>query len=235
MLKLTHFALLHCRFAARRTVPSQTCSSLPSHSAVSAVSSSPGLRLPFLGLFEICRAMSASTEAAAIPPLQKFPVPEAQTPLAIAARDGQLDVLSAASVDELNTPDANKNTAIVWATEGGQMEAVKLLLSKGVDVNHRGFLGNSALHRAARNGHAEIAKLLLETEGIQPNHPNDKQQYAMHFAAFQKKMEVIKVMLAAGMDTTVVDRKGRTPAEDTSDPEIRDAILKAREAVAGKV
>lgn len=47
-----------------------------------------------------------------------------------------------------------------------------------------------ALHRAARNGQTEIAKLLLAHPDIKPNDPNEKQQFAMHFAAFKKKPEV---------------------------------------------
>ena len=36
------------------------------------------------------------------------------------------------------------------------------------------------------------------------------------------------LVLAAGASTTVCDRKGRTPAEDTADESIRDAILAER-------
>ncbi len=174
------------------------------------------------------RAMATTSDS--FPPLQKYPVPVATQPLAVAARNGVWEPLGAASVAELDTPDENKNTCLIWATEGGQVETVRRLLGRGVNVNHRGFLGNQALHRAARNGHAEIAKLLLQTPGIEPNLPNDKQQYAMHFAAFKKKPAVVKEMLDAGMDTTVLDRKSRTPAEDTSDAAIREMILLARAA-----
>ncbi len=57
---------------------------------------------------------------------------------------------------------------------------------------------------------------------------NDKLQYPLHFAAFQRHRGCVKVMLDADADTTVKDRKGRTPAEDTKDVVIRDAILAAR-------
>jgi len=57
---------------------------------------------------------------------------------------------------------------------------------------------------------------------------NDKQQFPLHFAAFQRHRVCVKVMLDHGADTTVVDRKGRTPAEDTKDECIREAILAAR-------
>jgi hypothetical protein len=50
----------------------------------------------------------------------------------------------------------------------------------------------------------------------------------MHFAAFQRHAAVVRVMLDAGMDTMVLDRKGRTPAEDTKDEAIRQMILDSR-------
>ena len=55
----------------------------------------------------------------------------------------------------------------------------------------------------------------------------------MHFSAFKLHPECIDVLLEHGASTYVLDRKGRTPAEDTSDEGIRAAILKARKAREG--
>ena len=60
------------------------------------------------------------------------------------------------------------------------------------------------------------------------NLANEKLQHPLHFAAFQRHRGCVKIMLDADADTTVKDRKGRTPAEDTKDMVIRDAILAAR-------
>ena len=51
--------------------------------------------------------------------------------------------------------------------------------------------------------------------------PNEKLQFPLHCAAFEAEPESVRLMLAAGASTTVVDRKGRTPAEDTRDEGIR--------------
>ena len=53
-------------------------------------------------------------------------------------------------------------------------------------------------------------------------------QSPLHFAAFKKKPTAVAQLLAAGASTLTLDRKGRTPAEDTSDEAIRAAILDAR-------
>lgn len=47
------------------------------------------------------------------------------------------------------------------AVEGGHIEIVKLLLSKGADVNTKSGRG-TALHVAVERGHAEIVRLLLD-------------------------------------------------------------------------
>jgi hypothetical protein len=57
-------------------------------------------------------------------------------------------------------------------------------------------------------------------------------QYPLHFAAFKKKHDVVKVLLESKKcDTMVLDRKGRTPAEDTSDESIRSLILESRRLI----
>ena len=48
--------------------------------------------------------------------------------------------------------------------------------------------------------------------------------------AFKRKPEAVAVLLQYGANTLVLDRKGRTPAEDTKDMSIRAAILEARAA-----
>ena len=57
-----------------------------------------------------------------------------------------------------------------------------------------------------------------------------------HFAAFKRKPAAVAVLLAhPTCDPFVLDRKGRTPAEDTSDEAIRAAIVAAQEQVLAAV
>ncbi len=73
------------------------------------------------------------------------------------------------------------------------------------------------------------ALLTSTTHRVDLDLPNDLWQYPLHVAAFHKHAHVVARLLAAGASTTVRDRKGRTPAEDTAVPRIRDDILAARE------
>jgi len=55
-----------------------------------------------------------------------------------------------------------RDTALVWGSEMGSTESIKLLLQAGADPKMLEYDGWSPLHWAATNGHVEICKLLLE-------------------------------------------------------------------------
>ncbi|KAJ9659313.1 hypothetical protein H2198_003189 [Neophaeococcomyces mojaviensis] len=59
------------------------------------------------------------------------------------------------------TADVN-DTPLIWASEMGSTECVKILLDAGADPNEFEGDGWSALHWAARKGHLGVTKLLLE-------------------------------------------------------------------------
>ena len=178
-------------------------------------------------------------------PLQKYDVPAPGSDAAKAAAAGDLARLEAC--DDVTTPDASGNTPLIWAADSGAADCVPYLRDR-CDVNHRGYLGATAVCRAARKGNLDALQLLLKADGVDVNAPNDKMQSPLrepasprhrcdrsslvdrhrHFAAFKKNRACVEALLAAGASTYVLDRKGRTPAEDTSDEEIRAAILAAR-------
>mmetsp|Transcript_54421 Transcript_54421/g.129695 ORF Transcript_54421/g.129695 Transcript_54421/m.129695 type:complete len:217 (+) Transcript_54421:17-667(+) len=162
--------------------------------------------------------------------LKKYATPEPTTVNTKAAVAGDIEAIKKVPTDALNAQDDAGNTMLIWASDKGQAEAVKLLLEKGADANVKGFIGNTALSRAARSGHTDIVRALLDAPSMaSANTPNDKMQYPLHFAAFKRHRNTVQAMLEyPSVDTTVLDRKGRTPAEDTSDEVIRDMILAER-------
>eukprot|EP00040_Diaphanoeca_grandis_P015009 m.76312 g.76312 ORF g.76312 m.76312 type:complete len:210 (-) comp24883_c0_seq2:387-1016(-) len=159
--------------------------------------------------------------------LKKFPTPVPTSAITLAAAQDNVDVLASAELESLTRPDECGNTAIVWAADRGALRATQFLIEL-VDVNHRGFIGNTALARAARGGHVDCVKALLTSASIDANICNDKLQYPLHFAAFKKNRGCVQAMIVSGKcDFGVKDRKGRIPAEDTSDLVIRDMLNEA--------
>lgn len=159
-------------------------------------------------------------------PLLKHAVPIPNSKACIAASKGDDITLCLMSIDELNTPDDTGNTPLIWAVESGHFNCVEKLLSLGVDIDTCGYLNNTACSRASRRGYTAILKILCESKA-NLNIPNIKMQFPLHFGAFKKFSEVVNILLAYGANPLVLDRKGRTPSEDTSDETIRNILSTA--------
>lgn len=170
-------------------------------------------------------------------PLKKYEVPKPSEPVTIAAAAGDLEALLRYDRQDLEKPDATGNTPLIWAADAGRAQAVELLLLQlqktndgtndgAFNVNARGYVGATAVCRAARRGHLDVLRLLVAA-GADLDIPNDKLQYPLHFAAFKEHPEVVEFLLNSGANTRVLDRKGRVPAEDTKCEKIRDRILAA--------
>lgn len=168
-----------------------------------------------------------------VPPL-KYDTPMPSSLACQAAAAGQVDRLQAMTAAEiLHTCPTTGNTPLIWAANEGHEAAVAYILQTiatvdnkaKVDdyINVRGYLGATAVSRAACRGHAACLALLAAA-GAQVDVCNDKLQYPLHFAAFKQHAECVQILLDHGADTLVLDRKGRTPSMDTSSQEIRQLL-----------
>lgn len=199
---------------------------------------------------------------------EKLPPPKPLTSIDKAAIRGDILYLQSISTEELHTAnwnvEENVNTPLIWAVEYGQIDVVRYLLQLHPIVypnspsavtrmtNHRGFLGCTAVSRAARRNNIWILQLLLLSAyegggGADPDIPNYKMQYPMHIAAFHGNREAVKVLIdgggggdgdeyhdgrggGGGANVNVLDRKGRRPDGDTGDDGIKAMIVDARDA-----
>lgn len=75
--------------------------------------------------------------------------------------------------------------------------------------------GVSAVHWAARNGHLEMLKVMLE-KGVDPNITEDKPAEAgntpLHEAAIQGHADIIKLLEESGADSSIQNVNGELPA-----------------------
>ena len=177
-------------------------------------------------------------------PLLKYGIPQPSNVVTKAAASGDLDTLrsllstrcttSEEQLLILHSPDGSGNTPLIWAADAGNTRIVDFLLQKtatatdnhDILLNARGYLGATALCRAARRGHTAILHKLIAA-GACLDIPNEKLQYPLHFAAFKENVAAVELLLQSGVNTRVLDRKGRIPAEDTKDESIRQLILEA--------
>uniref|UniRef100_A0A3P8UU71 USH1 protein network component sans n=1 Tax=Cynoglossus semilaevis TaxID=244447 RepID=A0A3P8UU71_CYNSE len=78
-----------------------------------------------------------------------------------AASDGFLGVLKEANRKQLNAPDEDGMTPTLWAAYHGQLEALRLIVSRGGDPDKCDIWGNTPLHLAAANGHHSCLSFLV--------------------------------------------------------------------------
>jgi ankyrin repeat protein len=95
------------------------------------------------------------------------------------------------------------------AVESGDLSKVKRFLSIGVSPNTRGKYGSAVLHTAASRGHADIAKLLLDS-GADVNVRLPTGGTALHMASDQPA-EVAELLLSRGAEVDATNDWGRTP------------------------
>ncbi|KAM6897466.1 pre-mRNA splicing regulator USH1G-like [Xenentodon cancila] len=78
-----------------------------------------------------------------------------------AARDGFLNVLKEATRKELNAQDEDGMTPTLWAAYHGNLETLRLIVSRGGDPDKCDIWGNTPLHLAAANGHHNALSFLV--------------------------------------------------------------------------
>ncbi|XP_062859574.1 pre-mRNA splicing regulator USH1G [Trichomycterus rosablanca] len=78
-----------------------------------------------------------------------------------AARDGFLSLLKEANRKELNMPDEDGLTPVLWAAHHGKLEALRVMLGRGGDPDRCDIWGNTPLHLAAANGHLNCLSFLV--------------------------------------------------------------------------
>jgi len=114
--------------------------------------------------------------------------------------------------------DISKSSAVLaLATKANHTHIVKLLVDAGVDINWQDETGESALHIAARFGHAECAKTLLHGTADQEINielaENSFSWTPLHVASVDGHLSVVEMLIAAGADVNKRDASGWTARE----------------------
>ncbi|KAK7707020.1 Glycerophosphocholine phosphodiesterase [Diaporthe eres] len=112
----------------------------------------------------------------------------------------------------------SKSSAVLAiATKSNFKTIVNLLVEAGVDINWQDSSGETALHIAARFGHDECSRILLQgTEEQKANLELVEKNFnwtPLHIAAVDGHLSVAKLLIEAGADVDKIDSSGWTARE----------------------
>ncbi len=86
--------------------------------------------------------------------------------------------------------------ALVWASMGGNIEIVKLLIKNGMGLLSEEGLSD-CLRAASENGNAEVVNLLID-EGANVNSKTSEGYTALYLAAYDNHTEVVRLLIDKG-------------------------------------
>lgn len=105
---------------------------------------------------------------------------------------------------------------IIAACFMGNLEAVKLHIAAGTDLNKKDPYGSTPLIVAATFNKVDVVRALIEG-GADLNMENNVGSTALHTAAFLCRPEIVKVLIENGADKTIVNSFGATALASVSD------------------
>lgn len=124
---------------------------------------------------------------------------------------------SSESKAEIRKSIAKSGAVLALATKSNYSTIVQMLVDAGVDLNWRDKTNETALHVAARFGHAECARIIIKGTELQKGDLEATENtYAwtpLHVAAVDGKLNVAELLVEAGADTTRIDSSGWTARE----------------------
>ena len=139
-------------------------------------------------------------------PLHGGWIPE--PPVVEAARRGDVSALweLIAQGADVNESYGDGTTALHSAAMEGHVEAVRLLITAGANIEAGTRLGHyTPLHLASRNGHAVVVEALLEAGSDVHARSSNGGVTALHLAAEYGDPETIRVLVKHGEDVNVRD------------------------------
>src|SRR5579864_5015718 len=126
-----------------------------------------------------------------------------------AIRNGDARAIRRALTTEtLEAPDSRGATPLMYAAAFGSIDAMKMLLEAGADVNAKNNFGASALLWCARDG--EKARMLIE-HGADVNVRSKQGRTPLMLASMREGgADIVALMLSKGADVNVADTHGET-------------------------
>ena len=138
---------------------------------------------------------------------------EGRTPVFLAASLGHGNAILRLVLEHGGNPaiaTANGQTPLMVAAARGDIEALRLLVDKGVDLNARNGAGETALMFAASNGSPEAVRFLLD-RGADATVRSKRNETALGNAGTAAVEESVRLLLDHGAEVNVRNIRGFSP------------------------
>ncbi|RZF42249.1 hypothetical protein LSTR_LSTR015204 [Laodelphax striatellus] len=122
---------------------------------------------------------------------------EGKTSLDYAKEEKKAEILQALINNKYGSEQDN---LLHLAAMIGEVNAVRYLIGKGIDIFQTNYLHHTPLHLAAGIGHAEVVKILIREGKAEIDVFDARNQTPMHYAVNNKKLEIVKLLLKLGTD-----------------------------------
>jgi ankyrin repeat protein len=141
-----------------------------------------------------------------------------RSPLLLAVQENRLDAFTALLSEgaDINQQALNHDTPWLLAGALGRTQMLRLMIPKGPDLTIRNRFGGNALIPACERGHVDTVRLLLAESRIDVNHINNLGWTCLLEIVIlgdggPRFVEITKLVLDAGADPSIADKKGVTP------------------------
>ncbi len=156
----------------------------------------------------------------------------AQETLGDLIRAGQRDAVLAAITSpdlDVNTPEADGSTALLWATYKVDHELVRALLKAGAKANVTNNYGSSPLTEAVKLGDVELVRILLDAKAPIRTRPIRTARRRSCWPPTIGSMPIAQLLISRGANVNAVENfRGQTAlmwAAAGNYPEIVDLLL----------
>ncbi len=142
-------------------------------------------------------------------------------------REAVLAAITSPDLD-VNAPEPDGSTALLWATYKVDHELVRALLKAGAKANVTNQFGSSPLTEAVKLGDVDLVRLLLDARA-DPNSPNQDGQTALMLASNIGSLKIAELLTAKGANVNAVESyRGQTAvmwAAAGNFPDVVDHLL----------
>lgn len=116
---------------------------------------------------------------------------------------------------DINLPDKNGMTALMFSLLFGYLDISKYLLSKGAELSSQTKFGNTPLIFASKYGQLNMVRFLI-SKGVNINHQNNGGYTALMGAVWYGYLGVVRLLVEKGADINMQDTNGDTALNLTS-------------------